>query len=421
VNIKLGYGKTTLEVNVPDKNLVDVLYANDIKHTNLNESAVSYALDNPIGDIKLIDKLNKLENKEDKKISIITSDITRPLPSKKIIPKILEILKSAGINSNNITIVFAIGAHRNQTKEEMEYLVGSDILNRVRCVDSTPDDVVNYGTTKNGTPIDISRVIAESDFVICIGNVEFHYFAGYSGGAKALFPGTSSARAIECNHKLMLDDNASAGNLTSNPIRDDIEEIAGKVGIDYIVNVVLDESKNIVYASAGDYIKAHRDACEYLDKMYLKPIKEKADIVIVSQGGYPKDINLYQLQKALDNAKSAVKDDGTIILVGECKDGLGNKIFEQYLTGAGKSSDIIDAIQKKFVLGGHKAGAIALVLKYANIDLVSSIDNILVESIFLTPRNSAQEALDIALKKYGDNAKVLVMPYGGSTLPKVIN
>ncbi len=419
MKIELGYGKETAIVDVPDKNLIDVLHSSKIEHKNLNEDAVLYALNNPIGDEKLFDKINKLENRENLKFSIITSDITRPVPSKKILPAVLDIFKSLKIDSRNITIVFAVGSHRNQTKEEMENLVGSEILDNYKCIDSTPDEVINFGTTKRGTPIDISKTVAESDFIICIGNVEFHYFAGYSGGAKALFPGVSSTRAIEHNHRLMLDENASVGRILANPIRDDIEEAASVVGIDYIINVVLDENKNIVYATAGDYIKAHRECCKYLDKMYLKNIDEKADIVIVSQGGYPKDINLYQLQKALDNAKFAVKDNGTIILVGECRDGLGNKVFEEYLMGASKYEDIIESIKHKFVLGGHKAGAIAMVLKHANIDLVSSLDSELVKNIFLTKRNTVQEAFDIAFKKYGENSKVIVMPYGGSTLPRV--
>ena len=142
--------------------------------------------------------------------------------------------------------------------------------------------------------------MANADIKICLGNVEYHYFAGYSGGVKAIMPGVSTRDAIQKNHSLMVDERACAGNIVDNPIRRDIEEAGEMVGVDFIVNVVLDEKKNIVFAAAGDAVKAHRTACSYLDKMYLKPIKERADIVIVSQGGAPKDLNLYQTQKPLN-------------------------------------------------------------------------------------------------------------------------
>ena len=175
----------------------------------------------------------------------------------------------------------------------------------------------------------------------------------------------------------------------------------------------------MLYAVAGDVTAAHRDGCAYLDRMYRKPISERADIVLVSQGGAPKDANLYQVQKALDNAKHAVKKDGTIILIGACPEGLGSKTFEQWLLSAPTPESMIERIHRQFQLGGHKAAASAMVLQNASIDLVSQMDDDFVRSIFLTPRKSAQEALDLALEKYGVNATVLAMPFGGATLPVV--
>ena len=161
--------------------------------------------------------------------------------------------------------------------------------------------------------MDITRTVAEADFRICLGNIEFHYFAGYSGGAKAIMPGVSTPEAIQQNHRMMVSQDACAGKLEGNPLREDIEEAGRICGIDFIVNAVLDEHKQIVYAVAGHAVQAHRAGCAYLDRMYRTPIPRKADIVLVSQGGAPKDANLYQTQKALDNAKHAVKKGGTII------------------------------------------------------------------------------------------------------------
>jgi nickel-dependent lactate racemase len=184
--------------------------------------------------------------------------------------------------------------------------------------------------------------------------------------------------------------------------------------------VVLDEHKKIIMAAAaGDAVKAHREACRFLDKIYRKEIPERADIVLVSQGGAPKDLNLYQTQKALDNAKHAVKKGGIIILIGSCKEGLGERVFEEWMTKSPDAASMITRIEKDFQLGGHKAAAIAMVLENADIYLVSDLPDDFVRQIFLEPKSSAQEALDCAFEKLGKDAKVLAMPYGGSTLPCV--
>ena len=285
--------------------------------------------------------------------------------------------------------------------------------------DYIPADCVHMGTTKAGTPVDVFRVVAEADFRICLGNIEYHYFAGYSGGAKAIMPGVSTRAAIQSNHKFMARPEACAGRITGNPVREDIEEAASMVGVDFILNVVLDPKKQIIFAVAGDVTKAHRNGCEFLDSLYLKKIPQKADIVIASQGGAPKDINLYQTQKALDNAKHAVKDGGVVILIGSCKEGLGEKTFEEWMTSAKCSKDLIERIEREFKLGGHKAAAIAMVMQYADIYLVSDMDPDKVRSIFMTPFKTLEEAYAAAKEKCGEKAKVWAMPFAGSVLPKL--
>ncbi len=410
--LEFGYGTGFQTVELPEANLLAQLQANTMTHPRSGVDAVVYALENPIG----APKLSRLP-KAGQKVVIITSDISRPLPSYQVLPPVLEALQEAGIPKEDITVVFALGSHRKHTPAEMEKLVGRDVLDSVRCVDSDPNDCIRMGVTSRGTPVDITRVVAEADFRICLGNIEFHYFAGYSGGAKAIMPGVSTPQAIQQNHRMMVSPDACAGKLEGNPIREDIEEAGAICGIDYIVNVILDEHKHIVHAVAGDVKAAHREGCKYLDQMYRVEIPSQADIVIVSQGGAPKDANLYQTQKALDNAKHAVKKGGTVILIGACPEGLGSAKFESWLTSAPTAHSMVERIGREFELGGHKAAAIGMVLENASIDLISEMDPDFVRGIFLTPRKSAQEALDAALKKYGPNATVIAMPYGGATIP----
>ncbi len=408
----LGFAKTTVKVNIDDKNLIGIFHANKVKVKLTGASEVKRALENPIGTKKLYEIV-----KPGEKIAVITSDITRPMPSRTVLPIVLEELYRAGVKNEDITIVFALGSHRKQTEEEKRYLVGEDIYNKINCIDSDSNDFVHLGYTDNNTPVDIFTPVVKADRRICLGNIEYHYFAGYSGGAKAIMPGVSTREAIQANHSRMVEEAAHAGNIITNPVRKDIEDAIKFIPIDFIVNVVLDEKKEIIKAVAGDYIDAHREGCRFLDSFYKIPFKEKADIVVTSIGGYPKDINLYQAQKALDNAKYAVKKAGIIILVASCREGLGEKTFEEWLLKAKDPEELIKKIKSNFKLGGHKAAAIAMVLQNAKVFLVSELNPKLVKDIFLEPFNDVQSALDYAYKEMGEDAKVILIPNGGSILP----
>lgn len=412
MKLEFGFGEGVQAVEVPDRNLLGVLMANEVPKGLTNEAEVARALAHPIGTPRLGEIVRPGE-----KIAIVTSDITRPCPTWRILPALLDELYAAGCRREDIALVFALGSHRHHTPEEQRKLAGERAWAEIRCVDGDPSDCVHMGETDCGTPVDITRIVAEADRRICLGNIEYHYFAGYSGGAKAIMPGCSTREAIQSNHRMMVREEAHAGNLDSNPLRQDLEQAAAICGVDFIVNVVLDEHKQIVRAVAGDLVEAHREGCKFLDQMYLKKIDRRADIVLVSQGGAPKDLNLYQTQKALDNAKHAVKPGGTIILIGSCREGLGEKVFEQWMLSAPTPESMIERIGRDFQLGGHKAAAIAMVLKNAEIYLVSELDDDFVEKIFLKPAKSAQDALDRAFARLGPDATVLAMPYGGSTLP----
>lgn len=414
MKICFGFDDRTEDVIVPDENLIGILGAKTFSTETIDEEEVLRAIKNPIETKRL-----KEIAKPGEKIAIVSSDITRPMPTYRVMPALLDELYSAGVKRQDITLVLALGTHRKHSEEERKKLIGERAYNEIKCIDSTPDDVVRFGYTSKGTPVDITRAVADADRRICLGNIEYHYFAGYSGGAKAIMPGVSTREAIQSNHSMMVKEGSSAGNLDTNPVRQDIEEAGKIVGIDFIVNVVLDEKKHIIKAVAGDPVKAHRVGCAFLDQIYLREIPKGADIVIVSQGGAPKDLNLYQVQKALDNARHAVNLGGIIILIGACREGLGEKVFEQWMLESNSPKEMIKRIETNFQLGGHKAAAIAMTLEKADIYLVSTLNDHLVRSIFMTPMSSAQQALNEAFAKKGKNATVLAMPYGGSTLPRI--
>lgn len=411
MKIPFNFDKKEINLDIPEENLLAVLQANSIKVEKTEAEIVTDSIHAPIGTKRL-----KKIVKKGEKIAIITSDITRPMPSAKVIPFVLDELSKAGIPDQDITIVFALGNHRPHTRDEKVLLVGESVFERIRCVDSN-GQMVHLGETALGTPVDVFEAVANADRRICLGNIEYHYFAGYSGGAKAIMPGVSTREAIQANHARMVEATSKAGKIAGNSVREDIDSVLNFVSVDFIVNVILDEHKKIVHCVSGDAIQAHREGCRFLDKMYGIKIPERADIVIVSPGGFPKDINLYQAQKALDNAKNAVKKGGTILWIASAKEGLGEKHFENWMLGHDTPEAMIEHIQKDFVLGGHKAAAIALVMQNANIYLYSDLDPEFVKRIHMIPVNDPQMTLNKCLETCGPGAKVIAMPFGGSTLP----
>jgi len=415
MQVKLAYGKGEQMTDVPGNLLLSVLAPNPVEPSETRgEAEVRRALAKPIGTKQIGEIVHPGES-----VAIVTSDITRPFPAYQVLPPLLEEMEAGGVDLRDVTIVFALGSHRRHTETEMRKLVGDKVFERVRCIDHDPEDCVRVGVSSRGTPYDVFRPVVEAKRRICLGNIEYHYFAGYSGGAKAIMPGVCKRDAIQANHSMMVRDEAHAGKLEGNPVREDIDEVLRYCHIDFIVNVVLSEHKEILRAVCGDAIHAHRAGCVYLDRLYKVAIPFRADIVLVSPGGYPKDINLYQAQKALDNAKHAVKDGGAIILCASCAEGLGEKVFERWMTTAPDTLYMTEEIQRHFELGGHKAAAIGMVMQKCRVYLVSDLPADFVSGIFFTPAASLDSAYQAAQTQLGGRASVLVMPYGGSTLPQV--
>lgn len=413
MKLNLKKGTETLSVEADERNVLAVLNPSALPEDTDEPAVIREALNHPVGTPLLKDIVKPGDT-----VAIITSDNTRPVPTARILPLILEELETAGVSCKDITLYFARGSHRNMSEAEQRALAGK-AYDEIQCTDSDWNHVTTVGVTRRGTRVDLDSRIVQADHRILIGNVEYHYFAGFSGGAKAIFPGMSTPASIAMNHRLMTSDDAHTAKLDGNPVREDLEEAASFVGADFIINVVLNTRKQIIAAYAGDMKKAHREACEYYDHVYRSLIPDKADIVLVSQGGAPKDRNLYQTQKALDNAGHAVKDGGTIIVVGSCREGFGQKNFEEWMLKYKDPEAMLSALNDHFVLGGHKACAIASIRRKAQIWLVSDMDPEIVSRTFLRPYDSLEHAFADAIKKYGKDASVIAMPYGGSTLPVV--
>ncbi|MCR6544006.1 nickel-dependent lactate racemase [Dehalobacterium formicoaceticum] len=416
-NISLGYGNGSQTVQIPEENLLGCLKPQNKPAEIPGEEMIKKALANPIGTAPLSKIVAPGE-----RVAIIISDITRPCPSFLLLPPVLEELNQAGVKDEDITIVSGLGVHRPHTAEEMKKLVGPQVYERFNCIDSYggEGDFIQVGQSRIGTPFQVFRPVAEAAKRICLGNIDYHYFAGYSGGVKALVPGVCTRTTIQANHRMMLHPKAKVGIIEGNPVRADMEEVIEFLSIDFIFNVVLDEEKNLMAAVAGDFIQAHRAGCKILDQAYRLPIRELADIVVTSPHGFPKDINVYQAQKALDNARWAAKAGGIIILVAECGEGLGESTFSRWIGEAHHPQDVLKRIAQDFQLGGHKAAAIADMAEQFRIFLVSALPEKTVHKLFMEPFQEANQALQEALRIKGREAKIWVMPTGGTTLPQLV-
>jgi nickel-dependent lactate racemase len=399
----LPFGRTEVSIDIPSKYNVKLIkpYKSESAGDEIKE--IKRALKTPINSRRLFEIA-----REGGKAVIIVSDTTRPTPTCKLLPPLISELKAGGIE--DVTVVFGLGIHRKQTEDEKKAILG-ELYGKVNAIEHDVNDCVNIGTTKRGTPVEIFKRVVDADIVICTGAIEFHYYAGYSGGAKSILPAVSSKRSIDANHALMLDPDSSAGRLDS-PVRDDLEEAARMLGIDFILNVVLNDRKEIIFAVAGDYIEAHRKGAGFLDKL-SRIEAEPSDIAIVSPGGWPKDIDIFQSHKALEHVKNAVKEGGSIILVAECREGYGNKVFEEWLEY--DRNEVIEKFKSGFVMGGHKAALIAALSKRRDLYLVSSLPDEMGRKAYFIPA-TLEKALEMALAKHGEKAKIIVMPYGGSTL-----
>jgi nickel-dependent lactate racemase len=417
--MKLKYGKEEVQLPLSDKNILQVLNLKEQEVLSNPEEKLKYLLKNPIGSPSLKELIFQ---KKAQKILIIVNDITRPTPYKIILPPLLNELDEVGVNKEDIKFIIATGIHRDNSKEELSNIFGEDIISTYKFINHNADspDLHYLGKLKSGNELWVNSLVSETDFIITTGVIVPHYFAGFSGGRKSILPGICGRKTIEDNHAKMTHPNARAGNLRGNPVHEEMQEAAEKVGVDFNINVVINENHKIVEIVAGGLFESWQRGVEVCKKIFLCPIKQKAEVVIVSAGGYPKDINVYQAQKALDNAYQAVKPGGTIILLAECTEGYGEPIFEQWIKEAESPEDIIKRIKEKFVLGGHKAYGIARVVKEVEVILISSLSKEKVRKLFFIPMRNISQAIDYVKNKYGKDFQVYILPSGNTVVPQLI-
>ncbi len=355
-------------------------------------------------------------------VAFIVNDPTRVANSHVFMPLLLEEMKAIGVPEKNMFIIFAAGAHRELTEAEMAELVSPDVARRLKMYNTNAQDLAQFtyvGTTSRGNAVYFQTRVVEADHIICTGSIVYHFFAGFGGGRKALLPGVAAYETIRRNHALMLEPGAGLGRLKGNPVHEDAMEGAEMRRPSFLLNVVLNERKEFLKIFAGDYIQAHLEGCKFVEAVYGSKISQPADLVIASCGGYPKDINVYQLQKTMDNARLAVREGGVVIILGECAEGVGSDQYLQWMQEYKTPERIEEKIRSDFVVGGHKAYAVTRLMKKAQFILISGLDHALVRTLRFTPAQDMTEALRIAFAKLGPKPRILLMPQASLTVPIV--
>ncbi len=413
MKIEIPYGKDGKQVVEIDDNInTKFLEANDVEIKDETET-INQAISNPFNSKNLKDFL-----KDAKDVLIIVNDATRPTPTAKVLDHIYD-----EISNIDFKFIIATGAHRGPTKEEFIQILGSYYE---KCKDKIivhdarkPEDMVYLGDSSNGTPMYVNKACVNAHKIIIISSVEPHYFAGYTGGRKSILPGIAGYETIEKNHKLVLNPAAKALALDGNPIHEDMIDAIKTVKQEiFAIMTVLNKNHKIYAATAGHIHDSFIKAVDKANEIFAAPLQEKTDIV-VSVVKFPQDIDLYQAQKGLENAKLALKDNGIIILVAQCRDSIGPETFANLLKSCDTAEATIEEIKKNYVLGYHKAGKIAEIDTWAQMFAVTDIEPELLPDLFITPFDSVQNALDTALKQKGKKASILFLMDGGLIVPLV--
>ena len=417
VDVWLPYGKSDVCVRIPARNLLGSIEPKQVPGAEDANAEIEKALKEPIGSRRL----SEIAQPEHK-IAIVVDDFTRNTPTHIMLPPVLAELRAAGVKDEKVTVIFGCGTHRAVKPQEAKRILGEEILNHIKTVshNCNAQDLVPIGKTKHGTHVRVNSLFAEADVKVLVGDVGFHYYAGYGGGRKSVMPAISCKETISHNHAMLLDPKAHTGILEGNPVHEDMTEAARLAKVDFILNVVTNSKNEIVKAFAGDLEQAFFEATKLVDEIYRVTVDRRADIVVVSPGGYPADINLYQAYKALDSALEVTKRGGTIIMVAECAEGHGNQVFYDWMMRLQDLKKMEREVKRHFELGGHKAYYLLKALKSHPIILVSSLPNYYANDVFkLKTARAVNDALRETLKTVGTQAKVWTIPQGNFTLPEV--
>src|SRR5256884_1347888 len=416
--IQLGYGQSKIDFDYDDARF-EVLAPNQANAHPLSDVEIIAALDAPIDCPSLADQIVAGDT-----VLIVVSDATRATGSTQIVNLLVRRLIENGIAAGDIAIIFATGIHRAVRPEEKAQLLTSFIAQRIRTIDHNaydPSQMMQIGTMKRGEPIEINRALKECSKVILTGGVGFHYFAGFTGGRKSICPGLASARTIEATHMLALDferggrrENVGTRLLDGNAVSEACEHVANLINPAFSISTIVDEQGHAEKLFAGHWRAAHRLACEEYLSTHSQTISEKRDVVIVSCGGAPYDINMIQGHKALDMAEHACTDGGTIVFLAECADGLGRDDFLKWFDA--KDSRALEArLREGYEVNGQTAWALMTKAERFRILVATDLSAEHARKMRMIPVRSLDDALSIA----APFDKGYILPRGAALLPVV--
>ncbi|WP_199621587.1 nickel-dependent lactate racemase family protein [Paenibacillus alkalitolerans] len=406
----LAYGNGAVDITLPESIQTDtIMYNIPASAFLLADEIIKRALRQPVNSAPLRDIAR---GKSD--AVILISDISRLCPSYLFLPHLLDELNAGGIADERITVVVALGLHRRQTVEELRFLTGA-AYDRVNVENhcALPEQCTYVGSTALGTEVAINKRVVQGDLRIATGNIEPHRLVGISGGAKALFPGVASSSSIEQHHSLSHRFKAFPGD-PDNPLHKDLTDVLKFVPIHFLFNVVVTHRREIAAAVAGNLQDAHRQGTDLARSMFLVPVSKKYDVVIASTGGYPKDMQLYQAVKTLENAASVTKPGGDIVLIARCQELFGNGMFQLWVETMGDLEATAERLSKEFVIGAHKIEHVVKVTKQHNVFLYSDIPDAAARLLGFEPIHNLDEKIAALCN---GKASLAVLPCGSITYP----
>jgi nickel-dependent lactate racemase len=355
-------------------------------------------------------------------VAIVINDKTRPVPHRILLPPLLQVLSEFGIERERIYFLIASGTHTPMRKDENLLILPESIANSYEIFPHNCDDTSNLvykGVTSRGTPVFVNTLFDKATLKIVVGDIEPHHFAGFSGGAKSASIGLCGRQTITRNHTLLLDERSCVGNYETNPLRQDIEEIGQMIGVDLALNAVIDEAREIKRVFCGPPLEVMQAGIACLRDWVMVPILHKYDLVIASAGGYPKDINFYQAQKALTNASMFCKDGGMVFLVAECVEGVGSERYQQFMQGVPSHEAAVQKfVSQGFAVGPHKAYQVGKIAERVRFKLLSKIDPDLLRELLIEPIEDINLEIKAFLETH-PGASVAVLPHATVTIPEV--
>lgn len=417
MKVKLAYGQGHLSVELPE-NRTTIIEPSQTPGLPDERTAVVHSLAQPIGARALRDWIKPAD-----RICIAFTDITRATPNDRIIPWLLDYL--SWVPRDQITLLNSLGTHRPNTRAELENLLTPEVVRDFRVINhepENPNELVQFGTTRDGTPALINRHFVEANVRIVTGFIEPHFFAGFSGGPKGIMPGIAGLATVMSNHgaRHIGDAKAAFGITTGNPIWEEMRDIALRVGPSFLLNVTLNEQRQITGVFAGDLLEAHKVGIEFVRRAAMQKVKAPFEIVVTTNSGYPLDLNLYQGVKGMSAAARIVQEKGTIILACECREGVpAESPLDQLLRSASSPEEILTMLAAPgFVRPEQWQAQIqSIIQRRAEVLVYSSLSEELIAAAHLKPCRDISAAIHDRLKKLGPEARVAVLPQGPLTIP----